>query len=986
MASTNTDGTGLGEKVEQMLEYFDRVGATKEEIMTQKLICCNSSAGIIDEAEIGWAFKVSRDVVDGKISKSYIQTQEAEEEYYHQIVDKLFKDQDEYKLAWAIINEYCDYVSEYEFNKIKIGSLSWIHLVSCKEDYSILLKFIKSSDITGFAVIEGKLKIGEAKYGDFADFEEWERREFFGIEAKRNLAVLSQSDWDTVMNYIKFLGDRGFTEGESTLCLDDIDPSETERDSLGGLIIKKATYVNEEEFLKLFNKRDESKYILINYIDLDDTSYYLQFSPDNKYILLNQGDSLVKIDIITGIKTEILPAKVNAISADSRYGISYIEYNTLRVWDIPSKKIIWEMVDEEFEYIGFINFLFSYDNKYLIATCEEGIIHIWNISKRKKIHEVWSNGWSDSVAISRDNRFVLTGDRYPPYEINIANIKNGKIIKKISGHTNSINYVGITSDCKKIVSIGTDPAIKIWDFKTGLILDNIEVFSYKNKYDDDDNIQGVLSPANNYICVPLEFGIKIWNVKDEYYQIQDDIFPDFSWMLGNAFYELAFTQDENMLALTGGNFLLIWKKITEVLKEKDLYVEMNYKTRKYIWHGIQNLFKSPEEKRMIRIMSVEYNDNIYYTEKYDDSGHLFLNLRSKGITDISNIRGLNELSPYLYDLDLSNNQIKEIKGLETLENLRFLYLEKNQITEIKGLESLKNLEELDLSENLITEIMGLDTLTKLKRLNFYYNNISEIKGLEALTNLEDLIFTGNNISEIKGLESLTNLKDLSFTDNRITEIKGLEKLENLRQLVFDDNSISEIKGLETLINLKRLFFYDNQILEIKGLDSLVNLEGLYLPGNLISEIKGLESLTNLKKLRIHNNPIKQEDLEQVGGLDAEGFTNNPQKFVKYSVNLLGKVKQNLFPEEKKMIKTLDLSGSDDRHGWYEKTCQKMLTNGLVYLSKNKKLGNYKTYDKLLGVCQAQDEDAKKLDAAILEGAGGASSLMHQSTISHLTYI
>jgi hypothetical protein len=109
-------------------------------------------------------------------------------------------------------------------------------------------------------------------------------------------------------------------------------------------------------------------------------------------------------------------------------------------------------------------------------------------------------------------------------------------------------------------------------------------------------------------------------------------------------------------------------------------------------------------------------------------------------------------------LDLSNNNISEISGLDHMENLFKLNLSGNNITDIKGLENLKNLRFLDLSNNLIQEIKGLDSQKSLMTLYLNGNKIEELKGLEHLRNLNALYLAGNNITEVKGIETLHNLK------------------------------------------------------------------------------------------------------------------------------------------------------------------------------------------------------------------------------------
>ena len=72
-----------------------------------------------------------------------------------------------------------------------------------------------------------------------------------------------------------------------------------------------------------------------------------------------------------------------------------------------------------------------------------------------------------------------------------------------------------------------------------------------------------------------------------------------------------------------------------------------------------------------------------------------LSLKRKGISDITEIEGLDNLTN-LEKLTLKSNNISEIKGLENLTNLKWLFLQNNPINEIKGLENLTNLKNLYL--------------------------------------------------------------------------------------------------------------------------------------------------------------------------------------------------------------------------------------------------------------------------------------------------
>ena len=137
---------------------------------------------------------------------------------------------------------------------------------------------------------------------------------------------------------------------------------------------------------------------------------------------------------------------------------------------------------------------------------------------------------------------------------------------------------------------------------------------------------------------------------------------------------------------------------------------------------------------------------IKFNEKKYEIKDNYLDLKSKGIKDITLIEGLENITN-LEALNLRNNQITEIKGLDILSDLKRLYLNENRINEIKGLEKLQSLEILNLSENQITEIKGLDKLQNLEHLDLMGNQITKIEGLDALQNLTWINLVGNQIEE-----------------------------------------------------------------------------------------------------------------------------------------------------------------------------------------------------------------------------------------------
>jgi len=121
-------------------------------------------------------------------------------------------------------------------------------------------------------------------------------------------------------------------------------------------------------------------------------------------------------------------------------------------------------------------------------------------------------------------------------------------------------------------------------------------------------------------------------------------------------------------------------------------------------------------KALVNYENLDYKLLTYKDKLIGILQNNFLNLRNKMIEDAVDIKGLEEIEAKIEHLDLSNNRITKIKGLDRLENLKKLILKNNYIEKIEGIEELKNLELLDLSGNInIKEIPeSLNELSHLK--------------------------------------------------------------------------------------------------------------------------------------------------------------------------------------------------------------------------------------------------------------------------------
>lgn len=124
------------------------------------------------------------------------------------------------------------------------------------------------------------------------------------------------------------------------------------------------------------------------------------------------------------------------------------------------------------------------------------------------------------------------------------------------------------------------------------------------------------------------------------------------------------------------------------------------------------------------------------------------------------------------DIDLNHLRIKSLPPLQLdrFTQVERLCLRQNELTHLdfpEDWESAKTLEELDLYDNSLGHIKGLDQFTELTSLDLSFNAIKHIKRIEHMTKLKEVFFVQNKISRIEGLEMLTGLTSLELGANRI---------------------------------------------------------------------------------------------------------------------------------------------------------------------------------------------------------------------------
>ena len=269
----------------------------------------------------------------------------------------------------------------------------------------------------------------------------------------------------------------------------------------------------------------------------------------------------------------------------------------------------------------------------------------------------------------------------------------------------------------------------------------------------------------------------------------------------------------------------------------------------------------------------------------------------------------------LTSLDVEEQNIKSLDGLEHATALDTLNLLGNEIEDVSPLSDLSNLTFLRLGGNRVADVSALSSLTKLKWLSLWGNRVADVSALSSLTDLNTLNLSGNEIEDVNSLSNLTKLRWLNLGNNQVADVSALDGLTKLDWLGLLDNPISQREVNEqvpTLIekdvsvsvvrsqsqlavgsfadaNLERtvrqalnrpdgpltandlasltqLTAVEKNIKSLAGLEHCTALEILFLGDNAITDVSPLLGLTNLTKLGLGENDLTDADVISLSSL------------------------------------------------------------------------------------------------------------------------
>ncbi|ETO16124.1 WD repeat-containing protein, partial [Reticulomyxa filosa] len=100
----------------------------------------------------------------------------------------------------------------------------------------------------------------------------------------------------------------------------------------------------------------------------------------------------------------------------------------------------------------------SLDGKYIVSSSKDKTIRLWDIHSKKKFKNSWPSKYC------RKNSILSF---YFGYTIDIWDVKTGKRLKQLKGHSDFVRCARFSPDGQFVISCSLDKTMRIWNVESG---------------------------------------------------------------------------------------------------------------------------------------------------------------------------------------------------------------------------------------------------------------------------------------------------------------------------------------------------------------------------------------------------------------------------------------------------------------------------------------------------------------------------------------
>lgn len=286
-----------------------------------------------------------------------------------------------------------------------------------------------------------------------------------------------------------------------------------------------------------------------------------------------------------------------------------------------------------------------------------------------------------------------------------------------------------------------------------------------------------------------------------------------------------------------------------------------------ISHNLIDSMSSFMKFRDLLILNVSFN-NLVNLASLTSNIHLTkLKVTNNLLKSLDGIRHLSNL----ISLDVSQNRITGDVDFSTsaLVNLQDLNVSENDIKLISGIESLLNLRVLNANENQIRHLSCSQKHGHLKKLLVRANRLRELN-MNKFPYLRVLRIDGNFVKDVSDLKELKYLQEISCKSQENPDVvkKVMQVAKDVQTMDISGNSLFKLDSLSSDLNIQPFLNINTLVLSAMGLERLPanfaqmfpNVRELNLNFNILTDILALSQAENLKRVFLLSNSINSIEM------------------------------------------------------------------------------------------------------------------------------
>ena len=157
-----------------------------------------------------------------------------------------------------------------------------------------------------------------------------------------------------------------------------------------------------------------------------------------------------------------------SFSPDDRF-LSATSEGGLKFWSIASGSEI-ELIGGDTRSI--LHAAFSPGGGLLAVHYQSGKLIVWDTNDASEVTSFDATAGVKCLSFSADQRFIAAGNA--DSNITLFDVKRGKTIRQLQGHTGGVNTVTFTPDSKTLASASGDSTVRLWNVATGQVVLTVE--------------------------------------------------------------------------------------------------------------------------------------------------------------------------------------------------------------------------------------------------------------------------------------------------------------------------------------------------------------------------------------------------------------------------------------------------------------------------------------------------------------------------------